>query len=265
MFKLMCILAHPDDESLGTGGILAKYAAEGIETYLLTATRGQAGWLGAAVAFPGGEVVGQLRQAELEAAADVLGVQEMVLLDYQDGQLAAADANEAICEIATHLRRIRPDVVVTFDMFGSYGHPDHIAIAQWTTAAVVVAAQASYGDGLNQVPHQVQKLYYLASTTDLLTVYQAALGDLVMVVNGQERRAQGWPEWAITSWIETKPYWRQVWQAVICHKTQLPSYAHLQQLTPEQHYLLWGQQSFYRVFSLVESPLPETDLFAGLR
>jgi len=70
--KLMCILAHPDDESLGTGGILARYGAEGVETYLITATRGERGWMGEEKDDPGLEALGQLRTAELEAATRIL-------------------------------------------------------------------------------------------------------------------------------------------------------------------------------------------------
>ena len=72
--KLMCILAHPDDESLGNGGILAKYAAEGVETYLVTATRGERGWFGDESDYPGLEALGKIREAELLAAARALGI-----------------------------------------------------------------------------------------------------------------------------------------------------------------------------------------------
>lgn len=77
--KLMCVLAHPDDESLGTGGTLAKYAAEGIETYLVTATRGERGWKGDEQDNPGLEALGKTREAELLAAARVLGLREVKL------------------------------------------------------------------------------------------------------------------------------------------------------------------------------------------
>ncbi len=75
--RLMCILAHPDDESLGTGGTLARYAAEGIETYVITATRGQRGWFGPPEENPGLAALGQLREAELRAAAQALGRQRV--------------------------------------------------------------------------------------------------------------------------------------------------------------------------------------------
>ena len=87
----MCVLAHPDDESLGTGGTLAKYAAEGVETYLMTATRGERGRFGDGGERPGADVVGETREAELRAAAKELGVHEVTVLGYPDGGLDAVD------------------------------------------------------------------------------------------------------------------------------------------------------------------------------
>src|SRR5688500_8144940 len=122
--RLMCILAHPDDESLGMGGVLAKYAAEGGETYLLTATLGQRGWQGPPGENPGLQELGKIREAELGAAVAVLGVRQHIILDYVDGDLDQADPAEAAAVIVSHLRRIRPHVVVTFGPDGAYGHPD---------------------------------------------------------------------------------------------------------------------------------------------
>ena len=98
--KLMCVLAHPDDESLGNGGILAKYAAEGVETYLVTATRGERGWFGDESDYPGLEALGKRREAELLAAASVLGIRRVQFLDYLDGELDQAHAAEAIVKVA---------------------------------------------------------------------------------------------------------------------------------------------------------------------
>src|SRR4051812_25659316 len=145
--KLLCVLAHPDDESLGNGGMLAKYGAEGVETYVLTATRGERGWFGPPEDNPGMTELGQIRESELRAAAAVLGVCEVTLLDYIDGDLDQADPAEAIAQIVAHIRRIRPQVVTTFDPSGAYGHPDHIAICQFTTAATVAAADPTYMPG----------------------------------------------------------------------------------------------------------------------
>jgi len=262
--KLMCILAHPDDESLGTGGILARYADEGVHSSLITATRGQRGWQGDAADNPGQEALGQIREAELRAAAEVLGVQELILLDYVDGDLDKAEWKTAVSQIAHHIRRIQPHVVVTFDPYGSYGHPDHIAISQMAAAAIM-AASSSNGKGA-QPPHQVTKLYYMADTADFDHIYESIFGELVMTVDSQDRRIVSWPDWAITTQIETTVYVSQIWEAIACHRTQLPSYEAMMQLPAAQRQRLFTQQGFYRVFSLVNGGREiERDLFAGLR
>src|SRR3989338_5809104 len=106
--KLMCVLAHPDDEALCNGAVLARYAAEGVETYLVTATRGERGWFGAEQDHPGLAALGQTREAELRCACETLGVRDLQFLDYIDGDLDRADPAEAIAKIVGHLRRVRP-------------------------------------------------------------------------------------------------------------------------------------------------------------
>lgn len=264
--KLMCILAHPDDESLGTGGILAKYAAEGVETYLVTATRGERGWFGDEAEYPGLEELGRIREAELLAAAKVLGLREVAFLDYIDGDLDQADPVEVINKIVGHLRRVRPQVVATFDPNGAYGHPDHIAICQFATAAIVAAADADYCKSEGLPSHRVSKLYYMVESEEAAIVYQEAFGELVMNIDGVERHAVGWEKWAITTRINTASYWEQVWQAVSCHCSQLPGYQVLANLPEEHHQNLWGTQAYYRAFSLVNGGRKlENDLFEGLR
>jgi LmbE family N-acetylglucosaminyl deacetylase len=263
--KLMLILAHPDDESLGNGGVIARYAAEGIETYLVTATRGESGWFGAEDENPGPDALGRIREKELRAAAKVLGLKEVSLLDYRDGELNQADPAEIIAKIVAHVRRVQPDVVVTFDQNGLYGHPDHIAICQFATAAVAAAADPHF-DGARELPaHHVSKLYYMAWTEEDIAGYQAAFGDLVMQINGHERRSVAWQDWAITTKIDTSEHWRQVWDAISCHRTQLPGYQKLLDLPEEDHKKMWGGQVYYRAFSVVSGGAKvEDSLFDGL-
>jgi LmbE family N-acetylglucosaminyl deacetylase len=263
--RLMCVLAHPDDESLGTGGALAKAAADGVATYVVTATRGERGRFGDGKESPGPEVVGKAREAELRAAARELGVRDLQLLGYPDGALDTVDAAEAIERIAGHLRRVQPQVVITFGPEGAYGHPDHIAICQFTTAAIVCAADPSFGPAIGP-PHRVSKLYYIAWSPDKWTAYQAALRKLVFTVNGKERQAVPWPDWAITTVIDTSAVWPTVWRAVSCHETQMTIYRRLADLSEEHQRGLWGTQEFYRVFSSVNGgSVQESDLFEGLR
>jgi LmbE family N-acetylglucosaminyl deacetylase len=215
--KLMCVFAHPDDESMGVGGTLARYAATGVETYLVTATRGQRGWPAQPEAYPGPEALGRRREKELRAAGEVLGLRQVDFLDYMDGELDQADPQAVVAQIVAHLRRIRPHVVITFGPDGAYGHPDHIAISQLTTAAIVCAADPSYtpdGPALTSEPHRVSKLYYRIWSQAEVVKIQAAIGVEGMAVDGVERRLVGWPAWAITTRLETEAYWSTAWQAV---------------------------------------------------
>jgi len=264
--KLMAILAHPDDESLGVGGTLAKYAAEGIETYVMTATRGQRGYQGLPTPEPSLEAFGRYREAELRAAVQALGVSELILLDYMDGDLNQADPAEAAAVIAGHLRRVRPQVVITFGPDGAYGHPDHIAICQYTTAATVLAADAGAALPGGAPPHRVEKLYYMADTKPMIAVYDGLFSTLKITVDGVTRRWEGWDDWAITTTLDTDAHWERACRAIACHRSQLVEMSDLEAQLREHHTLLLGRQTFYRVYSLVAgSPKTETDLFAGLR
>jgi LmbE family N-acetylglucosaminyl deacetylase len=266
--RLLAILPHPDDESMGTGGIMAKYAAEGVETYLVTATRGERGWFGEESAYPGAKELGRTREGELADAVNVLGIKEFFLLDYMDGDLDQADAAEMISKLVYYIRKIRPHVVVTFDSLGYYGHPDHIAISQFTNAAVTAAAKSdAASNGTEQYPpHQVSKVYYLAANAAEQAAYQKAFGELVMTIDGVERRATPWPDWAITTRIDTTAYWKTVWDAIAKHCSQLPGYQSLLDLPEEYHQQLWGVQTLYRVMSMVNGGREvETDLFEGIR
>jgi LmbE family N-acetylglucosaminyl deacetylase len=270
--RLMCVVAHPDDESLGFGGTLAASAAAGVETFVVMATRGEAGRSGTHrrgdPGHPGPDALARVREAELRAACEILGVHGLAFLDYRDQELDRADPLEAIGRIVRQLRRSRPDVVLTFGHDGAYGHPDHIAISQQTTAAVALAADPSFeiSDGDGDAPHRVAKLYYLAWPASTWAAYQDALKQLVTVVDGVERQAVPWPDWAVTTVIDSRATWDTVWRAVSCHATQMTIFERLKDLPADLHQALWGSQSFYRVLSTVnDGRRRETDLFEGLR
>lgn len=269
--KLLAVLAHPDDESLGFGGTLARYAAEDVETYLVTATRGERGRFGSLGKGGDPVEVGRVREAELRAAATVLGIREVSILNYPDGAVDQIEVTTAVRAIVSQIRRIQPDVVVTFGPEGAYGHPDHIAISQFTAAATICAADCGYrtDDSSEEVPrppHRVRKLHYLAWRSNKWDAYQAAFRRLTSMVDGVERQAAPWPDWAVTTEIDTSAYWPVVWKAVCCHETQLSIYERLENLTEDQQTALWGSQEFYRAYSSVNGGRKlETDLFEGLR
>ncbi len=268
----MAVLAHPDDESLGVGGTLAKYASEGVDVFLLTATRGDSGrFRGHRLddpQHPGRLALANIREVELHAAASALGVREVSILDYRDQHLDQANPREAVANIVGHIRRVQPDIVLTFGPDGAYGHPDHIAISQFTTAAIVAAADPAFPcDGIESPQqHVVSKLYYIAWPESTWKAYQSAFRKLISTVDGIERQAVPWPDWAITTVIDTRSFWSTVWRAICCHESQVAAYERLNNLSLNDHEALWGRQSFYRVFSTVTGGrVRETDLLEGIR
>jgi len=268
ILRLLAVLAHPDDESLGLGGTLARYGGEGVETFVITATRGDRGRFKGippgSPGHPGSAALAEIRERELRAAARELGVRELSILGYGDGVLDQVDSREAITTVAGHMRRIRPQVVLTFGPEGAYGHPDHIAIGQFATAAIVVAADPEWASP--ERPHAVSKLYCMAATQREWDAYQESFKKLVSVVDGVEREAHPWPDWAVTTQIDTREQWPQVWRAVSCHESQIGGYAKLNDLPPALHEAIWGGQTYYRIFSTVNGGRDrETDLFEGLR
>jgi len=265
--RLLAVFAHPDDESMGMGGTLAKYSAGGVETYLVCASRGERGWFGPEEQNPGLERLGQLREKELACAGEVLGLKEIHYLGYVDGEVDQADAPEAIGKIAAHIRRIKPQVVVTFPPDGNYGHPDHIAVGQFTSAAIVCAADSGFIDPANQRPHRVSKQYYMVDSEDFVNVIASKLGDITFEVDGQIRGEVAWKEWAITTRIDVSAYSRTAWKAIQCHQSQLASLGPLVDMPEDEICAILNMQgAFYRAFSLVNGGRKvETDLFEGLR
>lgn len=264
--RLLAVFPHPDDETLGMGPTLAKYSAEGVETHLLCATRGERGWFDSEGPNPGLKEVGRIREEELRCAAESLGLYEVAFLDYLDGEVDQAKPEEIIGKIVLHIRRIKPQVVVTFSPDGIYGHPDHIALSQFTTGALVCAADRNFIDAQAQPPHRVLKFYYMVDSLEVVNVANEALGGIRMDVDGVTRQHVGWEDWQITTKLDTHDYLEHVRKTLLCHKSQLPSYRPIPQWPTEQLARMFGTGQFYRVFSLVNGGRRvETDLFEGLQ
>ena len=167
---MLVVMAHPDDETFGLGGTLSLYAKRGVKVHLICATRGEMGTV-APEFMEGYSSIADLRVDELRCAAEKLGLEEVIFLDYRDsgmvgtednehpGALAQAPVDEVVATLVGYIRRLRPQVVITFDPEGGYGHPDHIAINRATVKAYDAAADSQLFPEAAPV-FQPQKLYF---------------------------------------------------------------------------------------------------------
>jgi len=221
---LLAVFAHPDDESNAAGGTLARYAREGANVVLVSATRGELGIQGLAA-----DAAGAVRERELRAAGTALGAREVRFLGYCDGELLNVDDQEAVARIGALLREIKPQVVVTFGPDGISGHADHVAVSRWVTAAF---------DESN-IP---QKLYYVAPSD----ATQQACGV------PPPRELVGGPVAAIDISQDLQAKGR----AIRCHASQATSVVDASNLECHEYFRL--------ARSRVGEMQDETDLFAGI-
>ncbi len=174
---LLGVFAHPDDESFGSGGTLARYAAQGVQVHVIIATDGDAGSVTESHQHQNERTLAQVRSEELARAAVELSVASVWNLPYRDSGMRGSPDNEhpralvqqppeqLTTELIDYFRRLKPQVAITHDPYGGYGHPDHIRCCEAVTAAFYAAGQAdgsnadrNGGGGLP--PHAAQKLYY---------------------------------------------------------------------------------------------------------
>ncbi|HUF38515.1 MAG TPA: PIG-L family deacetylase [Anaerolineales bacterium] len=168
---LLAIMAHPDDESFGIGGTLARYAAEGVDVHLICATGGEHGTVDPEL-LDGHDSIAALRESELRCAVEKLGLAGLTMAGYKDSGMAGTDGNEdpdsltarPVEEVAAHLaqliREIRPQVVITHDPIGNYLHPDHIACNRAATLAFELAGDPSALPETGHPAWQPARLYY---------------------------------------------------------------------------------------------------------
>ena len=270
---LMAVHAHPDDECSSTGGVLAKYAAEGVRTVVVTCTNGELG------DGPGGikpgdpghdtEAVAATRRGELAKACELLAVTKIELLGYHDSGMAdwhykdderafsAVPVEAAADRLAALMETYRPDVVTTYCIDDGYEHPDHLQAHHVTLAAVERTG----------IPRKVYLSCIRAS--DFETVMES-LRDMGVDLSELEDADGSWREKLaaverrITTTVDVSEYVAQKREALAAHASQISEsfFAKL----PEQAFAeAFGRESFIRVHDTTGSALPETDLFAGLR
>jgi LmbE family N-acetylglucosaminyl deacetylase len=163
--KLMCVVAHPDDECFAFGGALALAAERGIETYVVCLTDGQAASNRGDAAS--GEALGKMRRDEFRGSCEVLGVSRYELMDYEDGRLGYVELPVAAGRLVERMRRFKPDVVMTFGGDGGLNtHTDHMMASMLTTAAFHWAGQAKRYPDAGE-PHKANRLYYVTSMSQI--------------------------------------------------------------------------------------------------
>jgi LmbE family N-acetylglucosaminyl deacetylase len=155
---LLFIFAHPDDESFSGAGLAMKYAAAGARSVLVTATRGERGKVGDPPVCDPADIAA-CREQELRTAARIIGFDDLVLLDYRDGELAAAPRDEILRSLVSVIRRHRPSVAVTFDPNGFNLHADHVAISRFASDAIAAAGDPRWHGDLGEA-HQVRRLLW---------------------------------------------------------------------------------------------------------
>ncbi|MBT3338919.1 MAG: GlcNAc-PI de-N-acetylase [Anaerolineae bacterium] len=167
---ILSVLAHPDDESFGMGGTLALYAERGADVHLICATRGEVGEMDEKY-MQGFQSVADRRESELRCAAGILGLEGVHFLDYRDSGMPGSPDNEhpralfaqpvekVAEEVVAYIRKLKPDVVLTFDPIGGYRHPDHIAIHKATVLAFEHADDTNFASGSGE-PYKPRKLYF---------------------------------------------------------------------------------------------------------
>ena len=235
--RLLAVLAHPDDETFLCGGTLARYASEGGRVSLICATRGEAGEISDPnLARP--ENLGEVREEELRAACRALGVQDVIVLGYRDsgmdgtednhhpGAFSRADMGEIVGHVVEVVRRVRPQLLLTFDPSGGYGHPDHVAAHTAAVEAFSAASDPSrYPEQLIRglQPHRPDRLYYAVFPRSATRAIQAAIREMGTHSDflDIDPESMGVPDEEITTVLDVGGYADRKQDAARCHKTQV--------------------------------------------
>lgn len=269
---LMAVHAHPDDEASSTGGVLAMYSDQGIQTVVVTCTNGEFGDAPGQVK-PGDDghdeqAVAQLRLAELRQSCKILGVSHLELLGYQDSGMPDwdyKDRPDAFCNvplevvsarIQTLIAEYRPQVVVSYDPNGMYQHPDHVHASLAAAAAAEAAGTPA-------------KFYQTAMRPSSWRKVWEALRELGADMperefSAEERQKLEEDELRITTSVDIGPVLERKREALMAHASQIQE-SWFSKIPPEIAAEAFGYETFVRVTDRTGAPVPESDLFAGLR
>jgi N-acetyl-1-D-myo-inositol-2-amino-2-deoxy-alpha-D-glucopyranoside deacetylase len=283
---LLCVHAHPDDETISTGGVLARYADEGMRTAVVTCTGGERGEIVGRGMNPD-EIrprLAERRHEELEAALKILGAAPARFLGYVDSGMMGEEGNddenafwrapfdEAVGRLVGHIRELRPDVLVTYDAYGLYGHPDHIQAHRVAIAAGEAADIAALYPQAGP-PWRVRKVYQATNSRERLAWFNKLLLDNgIPSPFGERLRPEdmpfGMPAERITTIVDVRPWLERKRAALLAHATQIGPDSLFLNIPDALLPQVFGSEWFVLTRSDVpagEGSGQEDDLFAGLR
>jgi LmbE family N-acetylglucosaminyl deacetylase len=294
----MTVNGHPDDECVGTGGVMARYAAEGLRVVCVVATRGEAGEIvDAELNTPENLAgLGAIREVELRRGLRRLGVTEAYFLDYRDSGMMGtpdnrdprsfwrADSTEACGRLVRIIREVRSDVVVSPNAYGGDGHPDHVRASEITRHAFDVAGDPTAFpeqlDGTGLAPWAPSKLYEVVEQLHRGPKLRRALraGGIRVAAPIVLRVARRWRPWhelerfrasreqtAVTTRVDVRAVMDVKYAAIEEHRTQIGPDSDRLTLTPEERRRVAPTEDFTLRASRIPTAVPEDDLFAGLR
>lgn len=249
--RLLLLLAHPDDETFGPGGTIAKYASEGADVYLATATRGEAGMLGDPPVTDRVHL-GEVRAAELSCAAGILGIRKVSFLGFCDGRLAATPRERIVEKAVEQIRWTRPHVMIGFGPGGVSRHPDHMVMCSVALEAFDAAADPDRFPGQirNGIsPWAPYKLYQFEIAQEIFDEWDVPL--------------EGVPREKLTTFVDTSAFAERKIEAFYSHRTQSKDYTRI--LSREGYREFCRRETYVLAKSrLPPVSLPEEDLFAGI-
>lgn len=232
--SILLVFAHPDDESFGVAGTVKKYTQQGVPIDLICATRGEKG---SRLDVPADIDTGTAREAELRTAAAIMGIRDIYLLGYIDGELDKANINEIIGKIDDIMRHIQPEIVITFGPDGITGHSDHVAIGKAATKAF---------ERLSAKGIAPRKLYYV-------TIADSA------VPNADDFGVTTRPDEEVAISTDISDYLDSKIQAIAAHRSQQDAREFIEMLEESQE--LGFAEKEYLYLAIPRSSVKETDLF----
>jgi N-acetyl-1-D-myo-inositol-2-amino-2-deoxy-alpha-D-glucopyranoside deacetylase len=283
--SLMAVRAHPDDECFTVGGSLARYSTEGVNTVVVICTGGENGEIvDAELNTPENkERLAEIRFDELQKSCGILGVRHVEMLGYRDSGMAEtpenedsrsfnkADVGEATDKLIALIRRHRPQILLTDNEEGSYGHPDHIMCNRISVAAIPKAADGAYRPDLG-LAHSVPKLYYTAFARFQIVGAWRKMRELGLEMpwrrDGQEADTEptwGLPDEEIGALVDIRPYVDRKIASLHAHRTQVAPDMWMFQLPEDILKEFLGVEVFQRINTSVPTEGREEDLFAGIR